>query len=131
MSLVGVKPPPIADFVFLEFPGQQVLVRKPLRVIASNAQFERSFLSADDLEDSSRSHPMSSEPSEFEARHYYDGVSPEATGPKLIYRTSDDLFERPANPETASRLMSVIPVAEHDEMGRQGLWDFARDQVRF
>ncbi|GJJ08359.1 hypothetical protein Clacol_002573 [Clathrus columnatus] len=64
-----------------------------------------------------------------EAYLYYAGVSPKGRGPKLIYRTSSDIFEEPSGPEAYRRLMKVITVPDDHEFGKDGLWNRVRDKV--
>ncbi|KAG9078854.1 hypothetical protein FRC06_008135 [Ceratobasidium sp. 370] len=64
-----------------------------------------------------------------EAHLYYAGVGPRGRGPKLIYRTSDDIFEEPSGPEAYKRLMKAIAVPESHEFGQDGMWDMVRDKV--
>ncbi|KAF8884562.1 hypothetical protein CPB84DRAFT_1816945 [Gymnopilus junonius] len=56
----------------------------------------------------------------IEANFYYAGVGPNGRGPKLIYRTSDDIFEEPSGPEAYRRLMRLF--------GQDGMWDRVRDK---
>jgi hypothetical protein len=66
----------------------------------------------------------------LEANLYYAGVGPKGRGPKLIYRTSDDVFETPSGPEAYKRLMRVIAVPDTYEFGSGVTWDAIRDRVR-
>ena len=66
----------------------------------------------------------------LEANIYYAGVGPKGRGPKLIYRTSQDVFEEPSGPEAYKRLMRVIAVPDTHEFGPNITWDAIRDQVR-
>ena len=66
----------------------------------------------------------------LEANLYYAGVGPKGCGPKLIYRTSEDVFEEPSGPEAYKRLMRVIAVPDTHEFGPNITWDAIRDQVR-
>ncbi|CAE6389034.1 unnamed protein product [Rhizoctonia solani] len=65
----------------------------------------------------------------LEANLYYAGVGPKGRGPKLIYRTSEDVFEVPSGPEAYKRLMRVIAVPDTHEFGLNVTWDAIRDQV--
>ncbi|KAH9847380.1 hypothetical protein C2E23DRAFT_848889 [Lenzites betulinus] len=67
--------------------------------------------------------------SKYEANLYYAGVGPNGRGPKLVYRTSDDVFEEPSGPEVYVRLMRIVAVLDEHELGRNGMWDAVRDQV--
>ena len=66
----------------------------------------------------------------LEANLYYAGVGPQGHGPKLIYRTSKDVFKEPSGPEAYKRLMRVIAVPGNHEFGPNVTWDVIRDQVR-
>lgn len=74
--------------------------------------------------------PEPVEITEYESKWYFAGISPGEVGPRLIYRTSNDPFERPTG-ESDRRVLRAIPVGEHEEIGKEGLWDSVRDQVRF
>ncbi|KAF8873982.1 hypothetical protein CPB84DRAFT_1798064 [Gymnopilus junonius] len=65
----------------------------------------------------------------IEANFYYAGVGPNGRGPKLIYRTSDDIFEEPSGPEAYRRLMRLVAVPDDHEFGQDGMWDRVRDKV--
>ena len=51
--------------------------------------------------------PSSYDVPKLEANLYYAGAGPKGSGPKLIYRTSEDVFEEPSGPEAYRRLMRV------------------------
>ena len=96
--------------------------------------------SSEDVEDlwfsdDSDSSATAVEPSPYnvpklEANLYYAGVGPKGRGPKLIYRTSQDVFKEPSGPEAYKRLMRVIAVPDTHEFGPNITWDAIRDQVR-
>ncbi|KAH8116061.1 hypothetical protein DFH11DRAFT_1507017 [Phellopilus nigrolimitatus] len=66
----------------------------------------------------------------LEANLYYAGVGPKGRGPKLIYRTSEDVFEDPSGPEAYKRLMRVVCVPDTHDFGTDDVtWDAIRDQV--
>ncbi|KAG2003752.1 hypothetical protein CC2G_004334 [Coprinopsis cinerea AmutBmut pab1-1] len=67
--------------------------------------------------------------SKLEAHLYYAGLGPKGRGPKLIYRTSDDVFEAPSGPEAYKRLMRIVAVPDTFEFGTDVTWDGVRDQV--
>ncbi|PIL29195.1 hypothetical protein GSI_09244 [Ganoderma sinense ZZ0214-1] len=80
---------------------------------------------------SSTSSPGSSpyEVSKLEADLYYFGIrGPRFLGPKLIFRTSKDVFTPPV-PERNARRMQLIPVYEHNELGRDDLWATVRSKI--
>ncbi|CAE6419968.1 unnamed protein product [Rhizoctonia solani] len=64
----------------------------------------------------------------LEAHLYYYGIrGRKHLGPKLVYRTSKDVFTRPPRPEDL-RAMQLVPVYEHKELGQDDLWDTVRDE---
>ncbi|KAA1475589.1 hypothetical protein DENSPDRAFT_874109 [Dentipellis sp. KUC8613] len=65
----------------------------------------------------------------LESNLYYAGVSPNGRGPKLVYRTSEDVFEVPSGPEAYKRLMRVVCVPDTHNFGPGVTWDAIRDQV--
>ncbi|KAG8771551.1 hypothetical protein FRC19_003842 [Serendipita sp. 401] len=66
----------------------------------------------------------------LEAYLYYFGIrGPRHQGPKLIFRTSKDVFTPPSGPEQHPRLMKLLPVYEHNELGRDDLWTTIRSKV--
>ncbi|KAK0190382.1 hypothetical protein F5146DRAFT_1137223 [Armillaria mellea] len=68
--------------------------------------------------------------SKLEARLYYFGIrGPSRRGPKLIFRTSKDVFTAPSGPEQYSRLMQLRPVYEHHKLGEDDLWATIRSKV--
>jgi hypothetical protein len=61
--------------------------------------------------------------SKFEAHLYYFGIrGPRCWGPKLIFRTSKDVFTAPLWPEQDVHLMRLLPVYEHHKLGKDNLW---------
>ncbi|CAE6480993.1 unnamed protein product [Rhizoctonia solani] len=63
-----------------------------------------------------------------EASHYYFGIRGLGhLGPKLIYRTSKDVFTPPS--WEFSRVMQLLPVYHHDKLGQDNLWATIRDEV--
>ena len=90
--------------------------------------------SSDSDSDDSDSSPTTAESAPYEVSKveghlYYAGVSPRGRGPKLIYRTSSDIFEEPSGPEAYRRLMKVIAVPDDHEFGKDGMWGRVRDKV--
>ncbi|KAG5342634.1 hypothetical protein C0989_012139 [Termitomyces sp. Mn162] len=68
--------------------------------------------------------------SKLEAYLYYFGIrGPGHWGPKLIYRTSKDVFTPPSGPEQDARIMQLLPVYHHDKLGQDDLWSTIRDEV--
>ncbi|KIM81198.1 hypothetical protein PILCRDRAFT_821650 [Piloderma croceum F 1598] len=63
--------------------------------------------------------------SKLEAHLYYFGIR----GPKLIFRTSKDVFTAPSGPEQDPRLMWLRPVYEHQKLGKDDLWATIRFKV--
>ena len=69
--------------------------------------------------------------SKLEAHLYYFGIrGPRRRGPKLIFRTSEDVFTAPSGPEQDPRLMRLRPVYEHHKLGKDDLWATIRSKVR-
>ncbi|EAU89050.1 hypothetical protein CC1G_10019 [Coprinopsis cinerea okayama7 len=108
---------------------------KKARILA-NSSSEEGSSSGDDLcpsDDSVSSATTSSscpyDVSKLEALLYYAGLGPKGHGPKLIYRTSDDVFEAPSGPEAYNRLMRIVAVPDTFEFGTDVTWDKVRDQV--
>lgn len=68
---------------------------------------------------------------ELEAHLYYFGIrGPRHRGPKLIFRTSKDVFTPPSGPEQDLRIMQLLPVYEHHKLGKDNLWATIRSKVR-
>ncbi|KDQ10478.1 hypothetical protein BOTBODRAFT_640138 [Botryobasidium botryosum FD-172 SS1] len=66
----------------------------------------------------------------LEAHLYYFGIRGNRHwGPKLIYRTSTDIFTPPSGPEQDHRIMQLLSVHDHDKLGRNNLWATIRDEV--
>lgn len=74
------------------------------------------------------------DPDPFEAKHYYFGISfdrGKVRGPKLIYRTSKDIWVPPTGPDTYPRLMRLCDVPGDHQLSKDpGLWDIIRNEVR-
>jgi hypothetical protein len=67
---------------------------------------------------------------QLEAYLYYFGIRGDRRrGPKLIYRTSKDVFTPPLGQEEDPRVMQLLPVHEHDALGKDGLWASIRSEV--
>ena len=71
--------------------------------------------------------------SELEAYLYYLGIrgrTPSALqwGPKLIFRTSKDVFKAPVR--RRPRVTRLRPVYEHHKLGKDDLWATIRSKVR-
>ena len=66
----------------------------------------------------------------LEAHLYYFGIrGPKRWGPKLIFRTSKDVFTAPSRPQQEPRLMKLRPVYEHHKLGKDGVWATIRSKV--
>jgi hypothetical protein len=62
---------------------------------------------------------------------YYFGIRGHRhRGPKLIYRTSKDVFTLPFGPEQDPRIMQLLPIYYHDKLGQDKLWATICDEVR-
>ena len=67
----------------------------------------------------------------IEANLYFAGLrGANRPSPKLIFRTSSDVFVPPSGPEAYCRLMQLRPVYEHPKLGTDNLWDLIRSEVR-
>ena len=68
--------------------------------------------------------------SKLEAHLYYFGIrGPRRWGPKLIFRTSKDVFTAPSGPEQDLRLTRLLPVYKHHKLGIDNLWATIRSKV--
>ncbi|KAI0247604.1 hypothetical protein BJV78DRAFT_1380229 [Lactifluus subvellereus] len=94
-----------------------------------SSQDEDLWSSDDSVSSATTVEPSPYDVPKLEANLYYAGVGPKGRGPKLIYRTSEDVFEEPSGPEAYKRLMRVIAVPDTHEFGPNVTWDAIRDQV--
>ncbi|KAI0279335.1 hypothetical protein BGY98DRAFT_1089205 [Russula aff. rugulosa BPL654] len=61
---------------------------------------------------------------------YYHGLRGNTKpGPKLIYRTSTDIFSPPSGPSQDLRRMQLLTVHEHAKLGQNNLWATIRDET--
>ncbi|OAX31557.1 hypothetical protein K503DRAFT_74641 [Rhizopogon vinicolor AM-OR11-026] len=68
--------------------------------------------------------------SKLEVYLYYFGIrGPRRWGPKLIFRTSKDVFTALSGPEQDSRPMRLLPVYEHHKLSKDNLWATIRSKV--
>ncbi|KAI0028686.1 hypothetical protein K488DRAFT_89481 [Vararia minispora EC-137] len=66
----------------------------------------------------------------LEAYLYYFGIrGRRQLGPKLIYRTSTDVFTPPSGPAQNLRMMQLLPVYEHAKLGENNLWATIRHET--
>ncbi|CAE6507643.1 unnamed protein product [Rhizoctonia solani] len=66
----------------------------------------------------------------LEAYLYYFGIRGRRhLGPKLIYRTSKDVFTSPSGPEQDARIMRLLPVYTHNKLSQDNLWGTIRNEV--
>jgi hypothetical protein len=68
----------------------------------------------------------------IEAYLYYFGLQGlNRRGPKLIFRTSKDIFKWPSGPSQYVRPMQLLPVykAHHNILGKNDLWDIILSKV--
>ncbi|KAI6145492.1 hypothetical protein BKA82DRAFT_995627 [Pisolithus tinctorius] len=76
------------------------------------------------------SHSSPNEVPEIEACLYYFGLrGPRHRGPKLIFRTSKDVFPAPSGPEQHPRHMRLLPVYDHHILSKGDLWPTIRSEV--
>ncbi|KAG8779107.1 hypothetical protein FRC12_024637 [Ceratobasidium sp. 428] len=74
--------------------------------------------------------PSSHGVSEMEARLYYHGLRGYSKpGPKLIYRTSSDVFSLRSGPSQDLRMMQLLTVHDHAKLGQNNLWVMIRDET--
>ena len=68
----------------------------------------------------------------LEAYLYYYGLrGNRKLGPKLIWRSSTDVFSPPSGPFQHVRAMQLLTVHEHAKLGRdKKLWPMIREEVR-
>ena len=105
-----------------------VLSRKIAQGLSSdNSDLDHSFDYSslwEKEEDSSISSARSHNVSKLEAYLYYFGIrGTRHMGPKLIFRTSKDVFTAPLGPEHDPRVMQLLPVYGHPILGEGDLWD--------
>ena len=85
------------------------------------------------MDSSSSSSSVNSSPyniSKLEANHYYFGIRGiRCWGPKLVFRTSKDVFTAPSGPEQSPRLMQLLPVYNHQQLSNNDLWAIIRSKV--
>ena len=68
--------------------------------------------------------------SKLEADLYYFGIRGlRCRGPKLIFRTSKDIYKGPLGPMQDHRLMHLQPVYEHHRLGKDDLWATIRSRA--
>lgn len=70
--------------------------------------------------------------SNMEAYLYYFGLRGlKRRGPKLIFRTSKDIFKMPSGPEQDVRTMQLLPVYErhHEKICKEHIWNAIRSKV--
>lgn len=70
------------------------------------------------------------EVSAFERNRYYAGIRAPKHGPKLIYRTSDDVFVKPEGPDAYRRVTRLLTVSYNHEIRQDDRWNRTGNQVR-
>ncbi|KZP21618.1 hypothetical protein FIBSPDRAFT_891079 [Athelia psychrophila] len=61
--------------------------------------------------------------SKLEKHLYYFGLRGNRNfGPKLVFRTSTDVFTPPTGPEHNTHIMQLLPVYDHKKLGQDNLW---------
>jgi hypothetical protein len=71
--------------------------------------------------------------SKLKAHLYYLGIrGARRRGPKLIFRTSKDVFTAPSGREQDCRFTQLLPVYEHHKLGKDDLpvWAATRSKAR-
>ncbi|KIM43489.1 hypothetical protein M413DRAFT_25852 [Hebeloma cylindrosporum] len=66
--------------------------------------------------------------SKVDAHLYYYGIRGFRWGPKLIFRMSKDVFHVPQGPAQDVRCMQLLPVYEHQQLGKDDLWAVIRSK---
>ena len=88
------------------------------------------------LWDDSSSSQISVESSSYvvpklEAHLYYHGLRGDRwRAPKLVYRTSKDVFTPPSGPAQDVRIMEVFDVDFHEKLSKNDLWRIVLGEVR-
>ncbi|KAF9068812.1 hypothetical protein BDP27DRAFT_1223677, partial [Rhodocollybia butyracea] len=106
--------------------SRQILLDPPYGGSGFDSFSDRSRLRETDSSSSS-AHDVS----HFEAHLYYFGIrGPRRFGPKLIFRTSKDVFTMPSGSEQEQpRRMRLLPVYENQALGKDDLWAAIRSKV--
>ncbi|KAJ1306713.1 hypothetical protein OPQ81_007703 [Rhizoctonia solani] len=66
----------------------------------------------------------------LEAHLYYFGICGHRHGgPKLIFRSSKDVFTLTLGPEQYPRMMQLLPVYHHNKLAQDNLWQTIRSEV--
>jgi hypothetical protein len=61
---------------------------------------------------------------------YYFGLrGNRRLGPKLVFRTSTDVFVPPTGPEQDTRAMQLLGVYDHNKLSKNKLWATVREKV--
>ena len=97
---------------------------------SENLNTDEMMSSLSDDDDDAATWPGFYDVPKHEAELYYAGVGSKGRGPKLIYRTSEDTFEKPSGPEYTKRLMRIVAVPDSFDFGSNVTWDTIRDRVR-
>jgi len=67
----------------------------------------------------------------IEKHLYYFGLRGNRhLGPKLIFRTSTDVFTPSPGPEHDPRVMQLLGIYDHNKLGQDKLWATIREEVR-
>ena len=92
---------------------------------------ERITLWQDDDSSSMTFVESSHEVPKLEKHLYYFGLRGNRhLGPKLVFRTSTDVFTPPTGPEHDPRVMQLLGVYDHNKLGQDNLWATIREEVR-
>ncbi|KAJ3714729.1 hypothetical protein C8R42DRAFT_682127 [Lentinula raphanica] len=126
--------PNLDEYVWTaDFDNQCHEKARMLAILSSNeggsSEDDNLWSSDDRVSSATTAEPSAHEVPKLEANLYYAGVGPKERGPKLIYRTSEDVFEAPSGPEAYKRVMRIIAVPDTHEFGPKVSWDAIRDQV--
>ena len=96
----------------------------------SSESSERINIWEDDDSSSMTSIQSSYEVPKLEKHLYYFGLRGNRhLGPKLVFRTSTDVFTPPTGPEHDPRVMQLLGVYHHNKLGQNKLWATIREEV--
>ncbi|GBE86227.1 hypothetical protein SCP_0901060 [Sparassis crispa] len=73
--------------------------------------------------------PQTTSPNSEKHLYYFGLCGNRHLGPKLVFRTSTDVFTPPTGPEHDPRLMQLLGVYNHDKLGQDNLWATIREEV--
>ncbi|KAL6306131.1 hypothetical protein BKA93DRAFT_816510 [Sparassis latifolia] len=81
------------------------------------------------MSDNPSSDPQTTSPSSEKHLYYFGLCGNRHLGPKLVFRTSTDVFTPPTGPEHDPRLMQLLGVYNHNKLGQDNLWATIHEEV--